>query len=133
MLSSSYEASPRLRSLPMSSSQPPGSVSGSSLAPGLPPAPISAPIPTGSVVVGSQVTAPPVMSAPGSGSMLKNGTGIQSMEEEVLRVAHSSLETLQNCVHNNVQIACKVKSSVCLGSSHCIVVPACGVVSPFLM
>lgn len=66
----------------MNSSQPPGPVSGSGLAPGLPPVPISTPIPTGSVVVGSQVAAPAVGSAPGSG-VIKNGAGLQSMEEEV--------------------------------------------------
>jgi hypothetical protein len=66
----------------MSSSQPPGAVSGSGLAPGLSPVPITAPIPTGSVVVGSQVAAPSVVSAPGSG-LMKNGVGTQSMEEEV--------------------------------------------------
>lgn len=85
MLSSTYEASPRLRSLPMSSSQPPGSVSGSG---GLPPAPLSAPMSSGSVVVGSQVTVPSAVLAPGS-ALIKNGTGNLGMEEEVLELKSS--------------------------------------------
>ena len=82
MLSSAYEASPRSRSLPMSSSQPPGSASASGLAPGLPPVAMSASVPAGSIVVGSQTaTSLAVSAAPGS-AVVKNGMASQGGGEE---------------------------------------------------
>lgn len=82
MLSNAFEASPRLRSLPLSTSQSLGPVSGLSTL-GLAPPPMSAPISGGSVVVGSPAALPSAVLAPGSGVLIKNGVGAQSMEEEV--------------------------------------------------
>lgn len=83
MLSSAYEATSWVRSLPMSTSQPPGVSVGTGI--GLP-----APSGPAGVVIGPPVPSAPVMSAPGSGQLisgvLKNGTGLQGMEEEVISV-----------------------------------------------
>lgn len=80
MLSNNFETGPRVRSLPMSTSQPPGNSSGN-VGPGV----IAAP--TGKVGLPGppQVSsAPPTVAAPGPGQlapgMVKNGPGI---EEEV--------------------------------------------------
>ncbi len=77
MLSNAFEASPRLRSLPMSAPQPPGSAPGVGLGPVLPSPPMA--VPSGSIAVGA---APSVVPVVGSG-VLKNGPGMLGMEEEV--------------------------------------------------
>ena len=78
MLSNTYEAGPRVRSLPMSTSQPPGPSP-------VPPGPGVMAAPGSTIVMGPQVaTAVPVVSAPGSGQGVlgKNGT-LPGSEEEV--------------------------------------------------
>ena len=84
MLSSGFETSPRLRSLgPMSTPQLPAT--GTSLAPGLPPAQ------AGSVAIGPPPvpTSSVVSAAPGAG-VIKNGSGMLGMEEEV-NISHFTL------------------------------------------
>ncbi len=77
MLSSTYEGSPRVRPLPMNTSQLPGPVSGPSTL-GIPVVPGGNGIQT-SVVTGSTGQLP-VGTAIG---VMKNGAGLQGTEEEV--------------------------------------------------
>ncbi len=91
MLSSAYDAGPRVRSLPMSTSQPPGS-----MAPLAGPGVIAAPSTTTviNVPLPPQPSSVPLVSAPGSmplsSSLPKNGI-VQGVEEEVRFTVKSSL------------------------------------------